>query len=99
MTLRAPSSSALATARTIPRSLKLPVGFWPSTFRWRLRRPMASPRRRAWTSGVVAEPRCVDERRRALAERDDGRGRPDGQDLAVALDEPGPGVVGRDHRR
>ena len=30
---RAPTSAALATARTIPRSLNEPVGFWPSTFR------------------------------------------------------------------
>ena len=45
---RAPASAALATATTIPRSLNEPVGFWPSTLRYRLRRPerRAEPRRR-----------------------------------------------------
>src|SRR5215213_9516410 len=59
MTLRAPSSSAFATAMTMPRSLNDPVGFWPSTFRYRLRRPSDSPRRRAWTSGVAPSPRLT----------------------------------------
>ena len=31
MIARAPSSSAFATATTMPRSLNEPVGFWPST--------------------------------------------------------------------
>jgi hypothetical protein len=30
---RAPLSIAFATATTMPRSLKDPVGFWPSTFK------------------------------------------------------------------
>ena len=88
ITLRAPSSSALATARTIPRSLKLPVGFWPSTLKYRL----AQPER-------LAEAARVDERRRALAERDDRRRVGDGQELAVALDELRAGVAGRGHGR
>ena len=33
MIARAPSSSAFATATTMPRSLNEPVGFWPSTLR------------------------------------------------------------------
>ena len=40
---RAPASAALATATTMPRSLNEPVGFWPSTLRYRL----AQPQRRA----------------------------------------------------
>ena len=34
-TARAPASTARATATTMPRSLKLPVGFAPSSFRCR----------------------------------------------------------------
>ena len=49
---RAPSSSALATATTMPRSLNEPVGFMPSTFRWSSGMPIERPRLRAWTSGV-----------------------------------------------
>ncbi len=54
---RAPASSAFETAITIPRSLKEPVGLAPSNFRCRLRRPHASPRRSARTSGVAPSPR------------------------------------------
>ena len=54
---RAPASAALATARTMPRSLNEPVGFWPSTLRYRLARPSASPSRPARTSGVNPSPR------------------------------------------
>src|SRR4051812_22583563 len=56
ITDRAPSSSALATATTIPRSLNDPVGFAPSTFRNSDRSPSDSPSRRAWTSGVEPSP-------------------------------------------
>ena len=56
-TARAPASTALATATTIPRSLNEPVGFWPSTLRYRFGAPMAAPRRSACTSGVAPSPR------------------------------------------
>ena len=52
----APSSRAFATAITMPRSLKEPVGFAPSNFRWRFGMPQAAPRRSAWTSGVAPSP-------------------------------------------
>ena len=51
-----PASAALATATTMPRSLNEPVGFWPSTLRYRLRSPSAAPRRSARTSGVKPSP-------------------------------------------
>ena len=44
---RAPDSTALATATTMPRSLNEPVGFWPSTLRYRFGAPMAAPNRGA----------------------------------------------------
>ena len=56
ITLSAPASSALATAMTMPRSLNEPVGFWPSILRCRFGRPIAAPRRFAWTSGVAPSP-------------------------------------------
>ena len=86
ITLRAPASRAFATATTIPRSLKLPVGFCPSTLRYRFPQPERLP-----------ETARVDERRRALAERHDRRRVGDGEELAVALDEAGARRVGRAH--
>jgi len=52
----APASAAFATATTMPRSLNEPVGFWPSTLRYRSPSPSADPRRRACTSGVKPSP-------------------------------------------
>ncbi len=49
---RAPSSIALATASTMPRSLKEPVGFMPSYLKKRRARPSAGPMLREGTSGV-----------------------------------------------
>ena len=43
MIARAPSSTAFATATTIPRSLNEPVGFWPSTLANRRSRPSRRP--------------------------------------------------------
>src|SRR6185369_1661542 len=78
----APASRAFATARTMPRSLNEPVGFWPSTLRYRFTRPKASPRCAARTSGVNPSPRVswgVDaETGRNAAYRSRSRGRADG---------------------
>ena len=49
---RAPSSIALATATTMPRSLKEPVGFSPSYLKKSLLSPSAGPMFRLSTSGV-----------------------------------------------
>ena len=49
---RAPSSIALATATTMPRSLKEPVGFRPSYLKKSRRRPSDGPMLRLGTSGV-----------------------------------------------
>ena len=57
MTALAPSSMALATATTMPRSLNEPVGFWPSILRYSCGTPMARPSLRACTSGVKPSPR------------------------------------------
>ena len=62
MIARDPSSIALATATTMPRSLNEPVGFMPSTLRW--------------SSGAAylpAQVARVNERRVALAQADVGR--------------------------
>ena len=48
----APSSTAFATATTMPRSLKEPVGFRPSYLKKSLFNPSAGPRLRLSTSGV-----------------------------------------------
>ena len=56
-TALAPASTAFATATTMPRSLNEPVGFWPSTLRYRFGAPIAAPRRAACTSGVSPSPR------------------------------------------
>ena len=72
----APSSRALATATTMPRSLKDPVGCWPSTLRYSSGTPMARPR----LAGVH-------ERREALAQAERRRGGADGQELREALHE------------
>ena len=79
---RAPASAALATATTMPRSLNEPVGFWPSTLRWRFGDADA-PRRAAaaWTSGVSPSPRVSDGRRVG-----------DRQERAVALHQPSAGA-------
>ena len=88
MTLRAPSSSAFATASTIPRSLNEPVGFWPSILRWRFAdADGGSPSRRAWTSGVAPSP-----------SETTGVASADGQELAVALDERAAGRERGRHR-
>ena len=55
ITARAPSSTALATATTMPRSLKLPVGFSISSLRWSSS-PRRSESRGAGTSGVEPSP-------------------------------------------
>ncbi len=51
MIASAPWPFAHDTVTVMPRSLKLPVGFMPSTFRW-VSTPIRSDRRGAWTSGV-----------------------------------------------
>src|SRR4029077_19958219 len=53
---RLPASSALATATTMPRSLKDPVGFRPSYLKNSRLRPRARPMLRLGTRGV--EPSC-----------------------------------------
>ena len=55
-------SAARLTARTMPRSLKLPVGFVPSNFRKRRSRPSSSPSRRAWIRGVSPSPSVIGKR-------------------------------------
>jgi hypothetical protein len=52
----APASSARATATTIPRSLKLPVGLSPSNLKWSST-PSRSPATRERMSGVDPSPR------------------------------------------
>src|ERR1700716_2466250 len=47
-----PPSNALATATTMPRSLKEPVGFKPSYLKYRCFRPRARPMLRLGTRGV-----------------------------------------------
>src|SRR5688500_13096670 len=44
-------------ATTMLRSLNEPVGFWPSSLRYRFGAPIAAPRRAACTSGVSPSPR------------------------------------------
>src|SRR5206468_10873665 len=56
ITIRAPASSALATATTMPRSLNEPVGFWPSTFSQISGTPVSRSSERARTSGVPPSP-------------------------------------------
>ena len=60
--------------RPCPRSLNEPVGFWPSTFRYRFGEAERRP-----------EPAAVDERRAALAEAQGGRRVGDRQERAIAL--------------
>ena len=55
----APSSTALETAITIPRSLNEPVGLVPSTLAYRLRSPSSAPSRPSRTSGVNPSPRLI----------------------------------------
>ena len=75
MTALAPSRTAALTAHVMPRSLNEPVGLRPSSF--------------SQTSELdeLGDVRRVDERRRALAERDDGVVGRERQAVAVALDE------------
>ena len=53
---RAPSSTAFATATTIPRSLNDPVGFWPSTLSQTSGMPSSRSSVVARTSGVFPSP-------------------------------------------
>ena len=55
MTAWAPSSTAFDTARVMPRSLKLAVGFMPSTFAC-TSRPRRSDSRGSGTRGVAPSP-------------------------------------------
>ena len=66
----APSSTAFATAMTMPRSLNEPVGLAPSSFRYRFGSPHDAPRRSAWTSGVAPSPEG--EARRGVGHRQEG---------------------------
>ena len=55
MTAVAPSSTALETAMVMPRSLKLPVGFMPSSLA-KISRSRRADRRGSGTSGVPPSP-------------------------------------------
>ena len=59
MTAWAPSSTALETATTMPRSLNEPVGFMPSYFTYRFGTPMRAPMWSIRTSGVKPSPRLM----------------------------------------
>ena len=59
MIARLPLSSALATATTIPRSLKEPVGLSPSNLKWSERKPRSTPMLRDSMSGVPPSPRVI----------------------------------------
>ena len=55
MTAVAPSSTAFETAMVMPRSLKLPVGFIPSSFAW-ISRSKRADSRWSGTRGVPPSP-------------------------------------------
>ena len=57
-TALAPASTAAVMAMVMPRSLKEPVGFIPSTFRY-TSEPVSSERALARTSGVPPSPRVM----------------------------------------
>ena len=78
-----PASAALATARTMPRSLNEPVGFWPSILRYRLGQ-----------SERGAEPGRVHQRRRPFAEGQRRRVLRDRQESPVAFHEARPPAGG-----
>ena len=59
MTALLPSSSALAMATTIPRSLKEPVGLQPSSLKYSSSQPSSLPRRLDFTSGVFPSPMVI----------------------------------------
>ena len=54
-TATAPSSTAFESARVMPRSLNEPVGFWPSSLRYRSM-PSCAPSLGACRSGVDPSP-------------------------------------------
>jgi hypothetical protein len=54
-----PASMALATATTMPRSLKEPVGLRPSNLRWSEPRPRAAAMFRDSTQGVPPSSRVM----------------------------------------
>jgi len=53
----APSCLARVTAAVMPRALKEPVGFSPSSLTKRHCKPIDAPRRLAWTKAVIPSPR------------------------------------------
>ena len=57
-TALAPEATAAVMAMVMPRSLKEPVGFMPSTLRYTVD-PVSSESFCAWTSGVPPSPRVM----------------------------------------